>query len=410
MIKSYSQRERLSRLKKKDYIKDMTLVRFRHNLPPLFISQKKRKARLTAVKMSIFLLAVIFFTVIAWNYYLEKALDDFQSRKLISRSETKGVEVPTVKNEPPPVIKEDKTLFVFAGDMMFDRMVNYRFKEDKILDIFSNFDRQKFQEADLVVANLEGPISDQPIPDQPSTGSMIFNFPPKTVDALKFLNITAVNLANNHTLNAGAQGFETTKRLLTENSIGSFGHQKEFADFSVYRATVGDLPISIIGINLLEGSYQLAIAEKIKQEKEAKKFVIIFAHWGSEYQNVHSTAQEQQAKDWISAGADLVIGSHPHVVQDVQRIDGVPVFYSLGNFVFDQLFSAETQKGLVIACKLTGDKIEISPLPTQSKQIKPEMVLGEEKTKIVKTIQDQLGLQEGEQFDESNGLIILKRK
>lgn len=305
--------------------------------------------------------------------------------------------------------KEKSTTFIFAGDMMFDRMINHQFPDDKILDIFSNFGNRVFWGTDISITNLEGPVSEQPILDDINPNNLNFNFPPKTVDALSWLHLKTVSLANNHSLNAGAEGFETTNKMLERNKINYFGHQIQFGDFSVFHSQSGDIPVSIIGIDTLVDVPNLELEEKIKTEKSKGQFIIIMPHWGNEYQTTHSPQQEKKAKEWISWGADLIIGSHPHVVQDAQMIDNVPVFYSLGNLLFDQTFSKETQEGLIIAGKITKDEIEIIPLPTRQINLKPELIRGEEKTKIINSFVNNLRILNSDQSKTDLGILKIKK-
>lgn len=303
---------------------------------------------------------------------------------------------------------ESSTTFIFAGDAMFDRLIHSRFK-DNLKDVFSEFGDRIFKGIDLAILNLEGPISDQPIEDDINPENLTFNFPPQTSQILQYLNIDVVSLANNHTLNAGIKGFEITKSSLTQVDIVSFGHQKELGEFSIYRSTKGDLPISVIAVNTLEGSHQLALREKIEQEKKANRFIIIFPHWGVEYEEINSKKQEGLASDWFDWGADLIIGSHPHVVQNFSRINGKIVVYSLGNFVFDQTFSSQTQQGLIIAGRITQNELTLAPLPIQSAQLKPRLVKEEAKKKIIQSLVDDLKLEVGEKYDEQKGTITIKR-
>ena len=85
--------------------------------------------------------------------------------------------------------------------------------------------------------------------------------------------------------------------------------------------------------------------------------MIVFLHWGEEYQLISSSSQRKLAHSLIDAGADLIIGSHPHVVQEIEKYKGKLIFYSLGNFIFDQYFSRETQKGLAVSLELYPSRI-----------------------------------------------------
>lgn len=288
------------------------------------------------------------------------------------------------KVEPP---KGPSTSFVIAGDTMFDRNVWHNFKDKGLKKIFDNFGTRVFRGSDISLINLEGPISAKEIDDDWKSGSMVFNFPPETTGTLKYLNVGQVSLANNHTQNAGASGLKNTKKVLDDVGIKYFGQPSGFSESSVLGIN-GPIPVSIIGIMALDDFDHDAMNAKIAAEKTAGRAIIIFPHWGEEYKAKHIASQKALAKEWISAGADLIIGSHPHVTQDFELINGKPVIYSLGNFVFDQFFSRETQEGLVIAGTITKDKITLSFLPTKEKVVKPQFMRGEEKIKKIKTILD----------------------
>ena len=282
---------------------------------------------------------------------------------------------------------EPSTSFIIAGDAMFDRNVWQTFKTAGLDQIFDNFGTRVFRGSDIGLINLEGPVSSVSVPGI-QTGGMSFNFQPEVPSALKNLGISEVSLANNHTNNAGASGFVTTQSMLTKSGVKYFGQPEGFStDNSVLRID-GGVPTSIIGIMALDSFDEAALEAKIKSEKSAGRTVIIFPHWGVEYAPAHSATQEQLAKSWISAGADMIIGSHPHVTEDFQIIDGRPVVYSLGNFVFDQFFSDVTQQGLVLAGTITKNKITLSFLPTVEKNIKPQLLTGAAKTAKIKTIFD----------------------
>jgi poly-gamma-glutamate synthesis protein (capsule biosynthesis protein) len=99
------------------------------------------------------------------------------------------------------------------------------------------------------------------------------------------------------------------------------------------------------------------MVQDIKAAKARSDLVIVSCHWGREYETKHNAKQAEIAAAAIRAGASLVVGHHPHVVQEVQAIDGVTVAYSLGNFVFDQNFSPETSTGLALKVLVKDKKI-----------------------------------------------------
>ncbi|MCJ7788674.1 MAG: CapA family protein, partial [Candidatus Atribacteria bacterium] len=93
--------------------------------------------------------------------------------------------------------------------------------------------------------------------------------------------------------------------------------------------------------------------------------LIISLHWGEEYQLTNSLAQQKLAHQIIEAGADLIIGHHPHVVQNIEKYQGKLIFYSLGNFIFDQYFFLETQQGLAVGLEVYPDKLIFRLFPLQ---------------------------------------------
>jgi len=302
-------------------------------------------------------------------------------------AETTSVVLGYYSDKNPEAIVEPSTSFVIAGDAMFDRNVWHNYQAKGLNAIFDNFGTRVFRGADLALLNLEGPISSTEIDDDWQSGSMVFNFPPATTSTLKYLNINAVSLANNHTANAGSIGLSNTKAVLSSAGIKYFGKPYGYDESSMIRIE-GVIPLSVIGIMTLSDFDESALEAKISVEKAEGRTVIVFPHWGTEYAPKHSASQKSMAKEWIAAGADIIVGSHPHVTQDFEIIDGKPVVYSLGNFVFDQFFSTETQEGLVLAGVITKDKITLSFLPTKEKLVRPEFMTGSVKTGKIKSIFD----------------------
>jgi poly-gamma-glutamate synthesis protein (capsule biosynthesis protein) len=111
-------------------------------------------------------------------------------------------------------------------------------------------------------------------------------------------------------------------------------------------------------------------------------------HWGTEYQHVNGRLQAEMAHKLIDAGADVIIGHHPHVIQGIEVYQGKPIFYSLGNFVFDQYFSEDTQRGLAIGLVLDKDGIEASIFPLRSSASQVSLADEKEKAKILGSVAD----------------------
>ncbi len=279
-------------------------------------------------------------------------------------------------------INDDAT-FMIAGDTMFARYVDYKYA-DMLDDVFSNLGNRFFAGTDLSFLNLEGPISREETAANLDPNNLNFHFPPKTANVLKNLNLNAVSLANNHSLGGGETELENTQAVLSGQGIKTIGSQN-----SLGVETKGK--ITLIALNTTEVSTD--IDSQIEQSKQDGQFVIVFPHWGNEYQKTHSQSQEKLAHAWIEQGADLIVGSHPHVIQDAEVYQEKAIFYSLGNFLFDQTFSSDTMKGLVIAGKIEKDQLTLILLPTkQDRNLKPQLMRSEEKWTIVDNLKKTLEL------------------
>lgn len=283
-----------------------------------------------------------------------------------------------------PTVPDSSVSFLVGGDMMFGRMIAHTFGQEKLVSALTNLGDRVFWGTDLGLINLEGPISDRPVPDVTEPNNLTFNFSPSTVGALKFLHINAVSQANNHSGNAGVSGLDLTRRLLTGASIQSIGGPAHGDEVRVSETRGQNLDLITIGLVAINGAVTPDLAPLIKQyQTDPNNRILIFPHWGNEYQPVHSQHQEAMAHAWIDAGADLVIGAHPHVVQDAELYQGVPIIYSLGNLLFDQTFSAETQQGMLIGGEFVADRLRLFALPTESRNLKPRLTTGSSKVKRI---------------------------
>lgn len=286
-------------------------------------------------------------------------------------------------------VVSSKITFVIGGDMMLDRAVDAYFRGDKLVNVVKNLD-SVFQGTNESIVNLEGPISATPIEVDTTVDNLVFNFPLKTPDVLKWLGINGVSLANNHTNNASKAGLENTHKVLEEAGIVWVGGSNFDADNSVREFGSGSQKLAIITINNLSSTDDLS--GLIQVQKKIGNFVLVFSHWGNEYQTKHSTLQGNLAKSWIDAGADIVIGSHPHVIQDMEIYNNKPIIYSLGNLVFDQTFSTETKQGLVVAGSIDKGKIKLVLIPIAIRNLQPEVMTGVEKERIIDKLKESAGL------------------
>lgn len=256
---------------------------------------------------------------------------------------------------PPPI---PHTQLIFTGDIMLARAVEWSIKEEGAGYPFLLWDAGLFTDADAVIGNFEGTIRDTEHIEQ--TNVMAFDTLPEYVAPLADAGFTHLSLANNHADDFGQATTDFTRATITDAGITPFGDPFTSEDF-VTRID-GDVPVSLIGFHAFNEE-TASIVEMIRAEDAAGNFVIVYPHWGVEYNHEPSFSQTTAAQIWIDAGADLIIGAHPHVVQTAEIIDGVPVVYALGNFLFDQDFSRATQIGAVADVTISASEITITFSP-----------------------------------------------
>ena len=277
-------------------------------------------------------------------------------------------------SEPQATIPVIKLLFV--GDVMLDRNV---FKKTKLAGDYNHpFSLLVWpDEYDFKIANLEGPITDNRSIVTPQ--NLTFTFSPLFLNALKN-SFDIVDLANNHTNNFGEKGLNSTRDYLDKNDIGYFGDPYNTFDKMVKVIEKDGIEIALVGFNQLANKGFDNLLEAVNTSVSQADFVIAFPHWGIEYSSINpGEVQKKQARQIIDAGADLIIGTHPHVVQPVEEYKGKFIFYSLGNFIFDQYFSKETMSGLAISLEL----VKINEIIKQNFRIYPIDINKESQAKIL---------------------------
>ncbi len=244
---------------------------------------------------------------------------------------------------------------LFIGDVMLSRHVE-TLAERSALSFDRHFSEVApfFSTFDLVVANLEGPI---PVVHQKTPDfSTRFSFKREAIEALKRAGVDVVSLANNHTFDFGEDDFFHTKTVLGEVGIEQFGHPIDPALGDIYVTELAGQSVAFVGLH--DATVRLdreKAVERIKEAGESSDLVIVSIHWGTEYVTHSNARQQELAHTFIDAGADLVIGHHPHVRQESELYNGKMIYYSLGNFLFDQYFSTETQRGLGVEVELLPD-------------------------------------------------------
>jgi len=286
--------------------------------------------------------------------------------------------------------KENNSLinFLFFGDIMLDRHVkeimNKNGRVDYLLKNLAGGEKRFFQGIDVIGANLEGAVT---VGGQhyPPEISIDFAFDPKDVAQLKNYGFSFFSLANNHILDQGQAGFTETQKNLGELGFDYAGcADRKVDECSVKIKEINGVRIGFLAYSMVYGVLdEDKVVEQIKSLKKETDFVVVNMHWGVEYEQQARSNQIALAHKMVDIGADIIIGSHPHVVQEMEVYKNKPIFYSLGNFIFDQYFSRETQEGLGIGLSIDNGKIAITLLPFQSKVSQVELMAGNDKQKFL---------------------------
>ena len=270
----------------------------------------------------------------------------------------------------PPIYEPAYVTLSFAGDIMLDRGVESSVLKNFAGDysaLFEKINAKFLKSADLAFANLEGTISDQGT-DMKSLYS--FRMDPGTAPALAGAGLDILSLANNHVGDWGRSAYIDTLARLKENEIhyAGGGINEVEAETPVIieknSTKIGFLAFSDVGPAWMEAKGETAgillasdprFDEIIQNAARQVDFLIVSFHWGDEYQPKHNARQEYLAHSAIDNGAKIVIGHHPHVIQDIEIYKEGLIAYSLGNFIFDQSWSKPTMQGLLLQVKLWKD-------------------------------------------------------
>lgn len=253
--------------------------------------------------------------------------------------------------------KNKSVTMILGGDVMLGRSVmSESIKKNDFAYPFRKI-APLMQETDITFVNLENPIIDN---CQIHNDGYKFCAVYEMLTGLSYAGVDIVSLANNHSRNYGEEGLVETTRLLSNAGI-KFTGLDELEVVKVEEFDVGFLGFDFTSNEPETTDYQLI------QESHAKvDYLVISVHWGVEYTNEPQDYQKFWAKNIVDNGADLIIGHHPHWVQSDEIIEGKPVFYSLGNLVFDQMWSEETKSGMVVKLTINelGETIETERIPT----------------------------------------------
>ncbi len=303
------------------------------------------------------------------------------------------------------VKKETNINLLAVGDISLSRNVAAQIDKHDNPDFPFSSLGDLLLSTDFNFGNLESPFSGSE--HYPSTGSIIFNAPPRNIDGLKKYQFKALNLANNHVLDQGIDGLKYTLKYLPENGLYTFGAGLDqpqawkplITEIKGIRvAFIGASYSSINDGGVKTNDYVARIQDleklntSIADAKKTADFVIVSMHAGQEYTRQPDKDQTTFAHAAVEYGADLVIGHHPHWIQTIENYQGKYIFYSLGNFIFDQMWSIETTEGLslLLNLKKQDDQVYLNSITLMPVIIEnystPRLATPEESKSVLKKI------------------------
>ena len=279
------------------------------------------------------------------------------------------------ETETETEINQEDTVLLFGGDVLIKASTESIYKNNGVTGLVSEEILAEMQNADIMMVNHEFQFSTrgEPMEDKQFT----FQTDPKNVQILLDLGIDIVSLANNHSLDFGQDALQDTFVTLDEAGIlyAGAGDSKERAEelqvievngkkFGFLAAT-RVIPVAGWDVrNKQPGLFttydDTRLVERIRESKEECDFLAVYVHWGIEREEYPEEYQNVIAKHCVEAGADVIIGAHPHVLQGIEFIDEKPVFYSLGNYIFNSNIPKTMLVKVVIKA---DDTVEYSLIP-----------------------------------------------
>lgn len=271
-----------------------------------------------------------------------------------------------------------KTSMVFTGDIGFDRYMDKRWEDKNLL---SKPVLDFFHSADHTVANVEGALIDAV--DDGSRGVFFHSMSPAAACVLKDMHADIWSIGNNHTMDAGAEGVLSTKKIAAEMGSRTIGAGMNEAEASepLYLDEAG-------GIGMFCVAYQAEcipatatepgtfrwddldyIARRIAEIKAKCRWCIVVSHGGEEFAPMPNPYTRERYCKFLELGADVVVAHHPHVPENYELFDnGKAIFYSLGNFIFDtdyQRAHLYTDVGILLKLIFTEEKMDFEAMGIQ---------------------------------------------
>lgn len=284
---------------------------------------------------------------------------------------------------------------LITGDLVITREYSKSGISDCVMSLFS--------ESDLNVVNLEAPVTNNTSKIL-KTGPHIKSYKESTQQVLKSLKVNVITLANNHVLDYDQQGVSNTLEFCEENSIKTVGAGMDLkkASQTLYLdSKEGRIAIINFAENEWASATELSAganpmdvidnAEQIKVAKQKADYVFVIVHGGHEYYNLPSPLMQKQYRFYAEQGADIVVGHHTHCIGGNEIYKGIPIYYSLGNFLFTKISSYEDwYLGLILEIAIDNGKLtpKLHPVKQEKEIFKLSLLNQDEKQIVLDRISD----------------------
>ena len=275
-----------------------------------------------------------------------------------------------------PFWAADSITVSLTGDIMLDRGVRKRIELNGIDRLFPPAIDSIFRFSDYVIGNLECPATQV---KTPAYKKFVFRAEPEWLTSLRKHGFTHLNLANNHSIDQGRRGLQDTYDNILQAGMTPIGAGRDMLE-AARPVLIDDSvrPVYILASNRLipENFAYLPNEFSISQEpfdsllvrvarlraSEPAAVIIVCMHWGWEHQLHPSLMQQIQARQLVDAGANALVCHHTHTFQTVEQYRGCHIFYSIGNFIFDQ-YKPLNAKAAVVQLTITNDDIHVKTIP-----------------------------------------------
>lgn len=278
----------------------------------------------------------------------------------------------------------DSLSIVFTGDILLDRGVRQVINHRGVDHLFSDGIDSVFREAQIVVGNLECPATKI---EAPVFKRFIFRGEPEWLETLKQHGFTHLNLANNHSIDQGREGLLDTKRNIIEAGMIPLG-AGETMDEAVQPVLLADSPRKVwlvASLRLALENYAYlpdkpcvsqepmdSLLERVNRLRKADStaVIIVSLHWGGEHTLQPVPRQRLEARHLLLAGADILICHHTHTLQTIEDFRGKKIYYSIGNFIFDQSKPINS-KACMVCLRIKEDDLMVETVPVEIRQCVP---------------------------------------